>query len=164
MRLTFVCGFVFVIFSNTPASCQKAESQIFGVQGIGEQVGTCYHRALAEVDEILKKETDPKTIESGLEAIKDKAVTELVKLGHMRESLSEKEKEDLDAVIMQAMRLVDMDHWNALNDATNSFQADHFEIAEILFEINIITQYADFELLRAQSPEEAKRLGVSEKD
>jgi hypothetical protein len=37
---------------------------------------------------------------------------------------------------------------------------DNKELHKLLTDFNIITQYADFELLKKQAPEEASRLGI----
>lgn len=160
MKFFFVFVVPWVGFSFALFSCQESPTEALSVGDIGLRITSCYHRTVGKAAELLRRETDQKALERGLEAIKHDAILELVELGRQREVLSADEDEQLDALVMKGLRAVDMDDWNVLDEATRKYQADAPEISELLFEINLITQYSDFELLRAQAPDEAKRLGI----
>jgi len=45
-------------------------------------------------------------------------------------------------------------------DIYNSYPEDDLAFKNLLASFNILTQYADFDLLKQQAPEEAARLGI----
>jgi hypothetical protein len=49
---------------------------------------------------------------------------------------------------------------DALSQAVQRFNSTDPALAKELTSLNVITQYAFFELLQKQEPEEAKRLGI----
>jgi hypothetical protein len=47
-----------------------------------------------------------------------------------------------------------------MSDAVNHYRNEDNDFANTLAEFNTLTQYADFDLLKKQKPDEATRLGI----
>ncbi|MFC1852547.1 hypothetical protein ACFL27_20310 [candidate division CSSED10-310 bacterium] len=160
MKISIICFFLInsVLFSMS--TCKKEEAKHKGPEEIGKQIGDLYHVAVADTAKLVENVSDPKILKKQLTELKEKIVMKLVNLGKIRKTMSKNEEAQVNQIVIKAIRSVNMDDWNRLDDATRHYHSIDPEISQLLFEINTITQYADFELLKKQAPEEAKRLGI----
>jgi len=127
---------------------------------MGETIGEIYIEALQDIVELLKDKPEASTIRPQVEVLKEKYVQELVALGRLKESLSDSEKSVVNSRVTQKAYSIGKEPWYA---AFNEIQQHYFsdqEFHKLVISFNIITQYADFELLKKQEPEEAVRLGI----
>ena len=71
------------------------------------------------------------------------------------------EKAKMSARIAAALEAAADEDWYAVYmELYKSYAATDSEFGNLLASFNILTQYADFDLLRKQAPEEAARLGI----
>ncbi|MFC2168002.1 hypothetical protein ACFLRW_03385 [Acidobacteriota bacterium] len=127
---------------------------------IGDHIGELYLNAMQDIIEILKDKPDAPSIKSRVEELKETHVQKFVELGKLREDLNDTDKGMLDSTLRQKIYAVSKEPWF---DTFNEIQMHYFsnrEFHKIVISFNIISQYADFELLKKQEPEEAKRLGI----
>jgi len=78
----------------------------------------------------------------------------------LREALDESGRSTVDSQINMKMNSLYKAPWYATyNDVQQHYFQDR-DFHKVIISFNIITQYASFDLLKKQEPEEAQRLGI----
>ncbi len=103
-----------------------------------------------------------------MKAVYEKSIEKHVALGKQREAMTPADRTKADnSFSMKLMSLQSSDDFKAYiklsNDSysTNKAKSDtEKECAKLVRGINIISQYAQFDLLKKQEPKEAERLGI----
>ncbi len=127
---------------------------------VGKKISDLYSRALEEVGTIVKDSPPASEVGPKLAQLKEKYVLELVELGKKREAMEEADRSKLDLNIRIGLQALYGDPvYTVYSEAVNTYFQDE-EVRELLADFNILTQYASFELLKQQEPEEAARLGI----
>jgi hypothetical protein len=136
---------------------QKAE---MSPTEIGQQIAELYVKTMGELVELLKDKPETDVAMPNVEVLKEACVVKMVELGRKREALDASEKSTVDSQIrMKMSSLYDDPVFTSFNDIQQHyFQNQDFH--KIVMSFNIITQYANFDLLKKQEPEEAQRLGI----
>ncbi len=120
-----------------------------------------YEAALNELQPLLEGTPTAEELAPKIKALKDKYIEKMVAHGHIKEEMSDTARAQVDAALLQSLMTMS----TAVLDLMTATQARLYaegetELADEIVSINIITQYADFELLKQQEPEEAARLGI----
>ena len=143
----------------TPAAKQAWADRVFDI----------YVSAFKETNAALEKEPPAAEALPKLQAIRDKAIEALVPLGREREAMDAAARTQADA---QLRMKVMMDFgstetykayaklFNETYNITKMKTDEEKAFQKLLAGMNIITQYASFELLKKQEPKEAERLGI----
>ena len=126
---------------------------------LGNAIGEVYCEGMSSLAALLDTE-DPAALTTAVEALKASLVERLVALGHQRQALESDERGAVDMATQFAVRRVDMAAFKAMSDACNTYRQSHNALSNLLASFNVIHQYAAFELLAQQLPDEAARLGV----
>ena len=113
---------------------------------LGDEIGRIYVAGYGEVVTLLAD-------------LKDSYIEQMVALGHRREALDAAERATVDARISSALFDVPDETFAAYQQAATDYAADT-DVANLIADFNVIGQYANFDLLREQLPEEAARLGI----
>ncbi len=127
---------------------------------LGQKIGDLYVQALSEVTEMLKDKPVASEVSPKVAELKEMYVKKLVKLGKSREALDTAGKATVDSRIRLKVNAIYNQPWYA---KYNEIQQHYFKDREFhksVLSFNIIGQYANFDLLKKQEPEEAKRLGI----
>ena len=127
---------------------------------LGDTIGGLYCEGVQGLAELLEAHPDAEALAPEVDALKARLIERLVALGHQRQALSAEDRQAVDMATGFALRRVDMGAFQAMGDACERFRASHNALANTLASFNVIHQYAAFELLAAQLPDEAARLGV----
>jgi len=131
------------------------------VEELGDEVAQYYFDALDELETLLGRELPADSLRTEVQSLKDKYIATFVSYGHKREAMSEGDRGDFDARVRQAVTLSTPGALDTMNTARASLIDDgETELADEIMSFNIITQYVSFDLLKAQEPEEAQRLGI----
>ncbi len=95
-------------------------------------------------------------------AIKSLAIEKFTSFGKMRAEWSEADQQtSSDQLSAKIFNISRNPAWMRVgNEARMHYAKEDPELATLLNSINIITQYAQFELLKKQEPVEAERLGI----
>ena len=93
-----------------------------------------------------------------LEPLKEEMITKLVAIGKQRLSLDDMANKTYNSALMSSMMKISQDKANKFFEVTKHYREEDNDFANVIASFNIITQYADFELLKKQEPEEAARL------
>ncbi len=128
---------------------------------LGEKIGSVYVKALEDVTELIKDSPEIAEVRPAVEELKENNIRVLVELGHLREALDQTERSAVDMAILGKIgALSDSDWYETYTAALNDYLGKDREFYELLSSFNIIGQYANFDLLKQQEPDEAKRLGI----
>jgi hypothetical protein len=161
----FACGGGADNSTETQAASQPVEKKAeqkaeMSPAEIGQQIGALYMKTMGELVELLKDKPEASTAQPNVEVLKEKCVIEMVELGRKREVLDQAGRATVDSQISSKMYSFSKDPvFTSFNDIQQHyFQNQDFH--KIVMSFNIITQYANFDLLKKQEPEEAQRLGI----
>lgn len=127
---------------------------------IGQRVSALYVESMSQLVELLENKPEPSEVQAQVKTLQEKTIAKMVELGHKREALDSAGRSKVDSQIRMKMNsFYDDPVFTSFNDIQQHyFQNQDFH--EIIMSFNIITQYANFDLLKKQKPEEAERLGI----
>ena len=132
---------------------------------LGQAVVEVYVGAMKDTGELLADRPDAADVQDEFLANKERYVQALVPLGREIEALSPGDRKVVEAAVNSInskmryepeLKAVHMAYWEATQHYFGTDRAFYKELEAI----NILTQYAFFDLLRKQEPEEAQRLGI----
>jgi hypothetical protein len=132
---------------------------------LGDQIGATWSEAIQKLVALLEGEPPASSLQTPVAQLKEEYVQKMVTLGREIEPLDQAGREaawDRAAAVLEGTAESDWfksyvrlyDQYAAAGDQTTQ------EFAVLLSTFNTLTQYAFFELLKAQEPEEARRLGI----
>jgi len=140
-----------------PAAVQKAEVT---PEEIGQKVGELYVQAMSDLAAALKVKPAVSDVQDKIEAMREEYINKLVELGKLREKLEPADRSKVDSQIrMKASSIYNTPDYSTFNEIQQHYFSER-EFHKVVLSFNIITQYASFELLKKQEPEEAARLGI----
>jgi len=126
---------------------------------LGDQIGDLYLAAYDDLIVLLSGRPDAAAAATDLAALKEQYVQDFVALGRAREALGAADRASVDARITATLDRLPTATYEAYQQAYTDYSSDP-EVAQLIAAFNIIGQYANFDLLRQQAPDEAERLGV----
>ncbi len=128
---------------------------------LGDAIGATWSEAMQELVALLEGQPEAAAVTSQVQELKESYITELVALGEMREALSDSDKAKVDSRALVALGASADEPWyTSYMDIYNGYPEDDLDFKNLLASFNILTQYAAFDLLKEQAPEEAARLGI----
>ena len=131
------------------------------VQRLGVAVGQTYCEAIASLASLIDAHlADPPRLEAETATLKEEVINTLVRHGRDRAALTADERIRVDAITATEIQRVDAQAWQTMSRAIMTLMFTQHTLSQTLSSFNVITQYAAFELLRAQHPDEADRLGL----
>ena len=147
--------------SETKMESQSVEDKKAMTPGeIGDQIAELYIQSLKDVTDQLKDKPSVSNVRLQVEALKENYVKQLVEYGRLRENLDSTGRAAVDSRIRMALNAIYNESWYAVyNDVQQHYFRDR-DFHNLVMSFNIIGQYANFDLLKKQEPEEAKRLGI----
>ncbi|GEM_PF-857147 len=147
--------------SETKMESQSVEEKKATTPGeIGDQIAELYIQALRNVTDQLKDKPIVSNVRPQVEELKEKNVKQLVELGRLRENLDTTGRAAVDSRIRMALNAVYNESWYAVYSDVQQHYFQDRDFHKLVMSFNIIGQYANFDLLKKQEPEEAKRLGI----
>jgi hypothetical protein len=128
---------------------------------LGDQVSQLYFDALDDLETLLARGLSGDSLRPEVQSLKDEYIETFVSYGHKREAMSETDRATFDARVRLAVTLSTPAALDAISTARAGLISDgETALADEIMSFNVITQYALFDLLKAQEPEEAQRLGI----
>ncbi len=128
---------------------------------LGDAAVATWSEAMQELVALLESKPEAATIQSQVEQLKETYVVKLVALGRLREALSDSDKAKVSSGITAGLEATADEPWfMSYMEIYDGYSDGDLGFANLLASFNILTQYADFELLKQQAPEEAARLGI----
>jgi len=141
---------------------------------LGQEIGDVWRDAMTETHAVIESKPPAAEALPEVKQIKEKYVKILVGYGKEREKLDDEGKKKVDRDVLGTLMapenrelakkyttLVNSTYCRIVTAAEMAKRSEaEKELAKLLPRMNTITQYADFELLKKQEPQEAKRLGI----
>ena len=128
-------------------------------ENLGKKIGSSYIETLKQVVAMLNDKPPAADAKAMLSDMKNWTIELMVGLGKEREALSVADRAKADMVLSNRIAATPADLFKEYQAGQLFYQNDR-ELFQLIADFNIITQYANFELLKKQLPEEAKRLGI----
>lgn len=130
-------------------------------QDLGDEIGKVYVGALEDVSKLVAAKPPAAEVKAKVAALKEQVIQKLVELGKKREALSEADRATVTSRISMALSSIGSADWyTKYSEAVSHYNTEDAELSSLLASFNIIGQYAQFELLKQQEPQEAERLGI----
>ncbi len=129
-------------------------------EALGNRVGELYGQMYVDLHEIATQGLPAEELAPLVAEMKEDYIGQFVELGAIREGMTDEQKNTVDSAIMRYFYDMDMEIARSVTDMINFYRPEDGELANNMSQMNILTQYADYELLRSQSPDEAARLGI----
>ena len=127
---------------------------------LGEAIAALYVQAITDVAEIVIDLPPAADITSKVSDLKEAYVQKFVAYGKNRELMGEDDRSTVDLNTRIGLQAVYRDSAYDTYGKAHTHYSDNKELRDLLSDFNIITQYASFDLLKEQEPEEAARLGI----
>ena len=157
---TVFCGGGKAPQGSAQSTEQNALPAVLTPAELGRNIGSIYSDALTELTQTLKDRPEPAAVKSKVQEVKEGYIRKLVALGKLRELMNEGDRKNVDAQIGMKLNAIPSDLFNLYSQAHQYYSPKDRELAELMSGFNIITQYANFDLLKKQAPAEAARLGI----
>lgn len=127
---------------------------------LGNTIADIYEEMYANLNDLVNQGLSAEELLPELTAMKEDYISQFVELGAIREGMTEGQKQVINQTMRSRFYNLDTDLLNSVNDAIIHYREQDNSLANEISQMNILTQYADYELLRDQEPEEAVRLGI----
>jgi len=145
---------------ETEAPAAKAEAPAVGSpENLGQKIGSSYIETLKQVTAMLNDRLPAEDLKAMLKDMKAGTIDLMIGLGREREAFSPADRAAVDRVLSGRISGVPMDLFKEYQDGQAFYKSDA-ELFTLIADFNIITQYANFDLLKKQLPDEAARLGI----
>lgn len=146
-------------------SNKLSESKIESMtnEELSDEIFTLYEQGMLGMGEILEKYPEAnKQMKADFEKLFDETINQILVFGKV---ISKKESGETEEIAMELMKKMFqatdlsqvLDTYNSRSSEINDFDA---ELAKKMVAMNTVTQYAFYDLLKEQNPEEAERLGI----
>ena len=129
-------------------------------EAFGNSVADIYEEMYASLNELVSRGLTAEELWPEITSMKENYIARFVALGAIREGMTEEQKQTANRTLTSRFYNLDMDVFNSVNDAIVLYRDQDNALANEISQMNILTQYADYTLLRQQEPEEAARLGI----
>ncbi|MCU0280418.1 MAG: hypothetical protein MUE66_00980 [Acidimicrobiia bacterium] len=126
---------------------------------LGDEIGALYLAAYDDLIALLADRPASADAAAALASLKEQYIQQMVALGHRREALDDAGRAAVDARITAALGSLSTATYDAYQQAYADYSGD-LEVTNLIASFNILGQYANFDLLREQAPDEAERLGI----
>ena len=127
---------------------------------LGKAIGDTYVKCMTEVADMTAKKEDAATLKPKLETLKEEVIGKLVELGKKREAMETAERATVDRSISAGISAIPREVYSRYTEGYKHYAGVDRETGNLISSFNVITQYANFDLLKKQNPKEAKRLGI----
>jgi hypothetical protein len=149
--------------STAESSAPTASEEIGSMSGgeLGDAAGATWTAAMQELVTLLADKPDPATVKAQVEQLKEQSIQKLVALGRQGAALEPAEKAQMTAKIASALTgAAGQDWWERYSEIHAHYASGDIEFGNLIADFNVMTQYADLDLLKQQAPDEAARLGI----
>jgi hypothetical protein len=130
-----------------------------------DQVFQIYVDTLKQANALLEGTPPAAEVEEQFDALKEEAVTQLVVLGHKIAAMNDSDRATVEGAVNSSVSSIHRkpetkEVYEGYQAVWAAYVKSDMDFWQKIKSLNILTQYAFFDLLRKQEPEEADRLGV----
>ncbi|HEY5639783.1 MAG TPA: hypothetical protein VIW01_07000 [Dehalococcoidia bacterium] len=142
--------------SNTPAPASDADPE-----ALAREMIDLYVEMNGRLADLIEQDLVVEDLAPEIAALKDEYIAIFVATGYQREAMSAEDVSSFNTTALIALNAESFEHQDALNELVSELNsAGENDLASEITSLNILTQYAQFELLWEQEPEEAERLAL----
>lgn len=139
---------------------QPAAPKALTSDELGEKTGSLYVGSIEAVTKLLASKPDAAAALPKVKELKEQTIQKLVELGRLREAMNAADRANVDRGIQSALMACAREPWYATYGELSTHYFKDQDMQRTLASFNIIGQYANFDLLKSQEPDEATRLGI----
>ncbi len=147
-----------VVETVQPAE-QPLVAELDPAENLGQKIGSSYIETLKQVVAMLKDRHPVEEARGMLGDMKNWTIELMVDLGREREAMSEEDRAVVDRILSERITSIPADLFREYQEGQIFYKEDS-DLFKLIADFNIITQYANFDLLKKQLPDEAVRLGI----
>ncbi len=158
-----VIGFVLLLSACSSAPVEVKKESVLPPTPThrAQETQAIFVGAVTDVVTLVAGEPEVSDVSTQVADIKEAAVQKLVAIGRLREEMTDQEKAEFDRVLSkEILGLYGDETFDNLYEIQKKYSGRDREFSNMLASFNILTQYTNFDLLKKQAPEEAKRLGI----
>jgi hypothetical protein len=115
---------------------------------------------LKKLNGLMKGQPDPKDLTPKVEALKEETIKQMVEMGKKVAALDAAGKQKVETKVRLSFNMLPGDVFKAYSEGRQHYLKADIKLGNLISEFNIITQYAFFDLLKKQKPQEAERLNL----
>jgi len=145
---------------SADGSSGTAGAETASPEEVGMQIVDIYSTAMGEIVDLMEERPDPATLGPQVEQLKDDTIQQLVDRGKEVEAMSAADRAVVENTVLSGVQELQTGLYEAYQEGQAYYAGEDLELGNLIASFNIITQYAFFDLLREQEPEEAERLGL----
>lgn len=143
---------------DATVTTQKAQ---MSAEDLGNAAGAAWAEGMQKLVSLLASRPDAATAKPQVADLKEEYIQKLVALGRQIAALEPGDRAKAGARVVAALEsAAGADWFKSYMDLYKDYSGGDLDFANLLASFNILTQYADFELLKTQAPDEAARLGI----
>lgn len=141
--------------------CATTEAHVTAAS-IAMGVVDTWTEAMQRLVVLLEGAPQPDEIRAEVGSLKEEYVQRFVAFGRQRSELTAAEQQEMSSLIFAGITALAEEPWyeNYMSTNKQHYSSGDVEFSNLLASFNILTQYADFDLLKQQAPEEVARLGI----
>jgi len=162
--LAFILCFSFIDGCNRGGSSAQGSSlDLSNPETLGDKIGTSYIEMMTELNTILKAKPEIEELKTQIAELKEKYIAIFFDYGKYREEMTDDNQALVDdATVSKFMEFMELDRtmYDYYTTAVSEYQELDYDLGSELASFNTLSQYAFYELLKKQLPDEAKRLGL----
>lgn len=153
---------VFALLVLLLAACGSNEDP----KMLASAIAKAYNKAMIKLADIIKDKPDADQIRGEVESHKEETIKEMVALGKRLAAMDKKGRSQVNIALMREIgalqnELAFKTAWQVMNDVQMHYSKQgKYKLSNLISSFNIITQYAQFDLLKKQNPKEAERLKI----
>ena len=126
---------------------------------LAEEIAANYMECMDELKAMVESRPEPQVLKPQVQDLIDEYSQVFLEIGYRVDQNDQETVDGIGRSVMSELYGYDI-QW--LSEASTHYHSLDTELSALLSEVNIITQYAFFELLEEQEPEEAERLGIAD--
>lgn len=129
-------------------------------QVLGELVAASYLSAMEDIVALCEERPPVPELAPQVDALFAGYVDVFVGYGRFYRDMTPEDRAAVDLKLSGAYYGMGQELFNRFSEAVSHYRALDNDLANRISEFNTVTQYYNYELLRAQNPQEAQRLGI----
>ncbi len=128
---------------------------------LGEAAGAIWSDTMQRLVALMGSKPEAASVKTQVEQLREENIQKLVAIGRQAAALGDSDRAQMRAKLSSVLQSTAGEGWYvSYMDIFKNYSAGDTEFSNLLASFNTLTQYADFELLKQQAPEEASRLGI----
>lgn len=132
-----------------------------GPEALADEMVSDYVEMTEAYVDLLEQDLPPAELATEIAELKNEYIERFVEIGYQREAMSDEEVAAFNSKALSGIFGLEFDHQDRVNEVLAELNAaGENELANEITSLNILTQYAQFELLWEQEPDEAERLAL----